>query len=92
MTKIGESPRDNDFRCVPILTLTDFFEAGKIAHALTESGLNACAVGGDVVVAWEVLSTADDMVAELRRDRTDIDWSKVRVDWARKTSLPSDKL
>ena len=91
MTKPDESPCDDDFRYAPILTLTDFFEAGKIAHALTKFGVSACAVGGEVVVAWEELSAADNRVAELRRDRTDIDWSKVRVDGAKRTSPPGGK-
>ena len=91
MTKSAESSRYDEFRYAPVLTLTDVFEAAKIAHALMESGLSACAVGGDVVVAWEGLSAADDIVAALRCHRTDIDWAKVRVNWAKRTSLPTDK-
>ncbi len=62
----------------------------KIAHALTELGINAFAVGGDVIVAWDDLATADNAVIELRRERPEFDWSRVQIDWGKRTSLPSD--
>ena len=47
-----------------------------------EFGINACSAGGDVIVAWDDLSRTDKAVIKLRRERPDIDWSKVRIDWA----------
>ena len=82
---------DNCFRYAPVLTLSDFWEAGKIAQALSEFGVHACAVGRDVIVAWDDLATADSAVIELRREGPDIDWSKVQINWAKRTSLSSDQ-
>ncbi len=91
MTDLCELPDDECFRFAPVLTLSDFWESMKIAHALTEFGIDACAVGGDVIVAWDDLATADNAVVELKRERPDIDWSKVQVDWVKRASLPIDQ-
>lgn len=89
MTNPCKPSGDGCFRYAPVLTLSDSRESMKIAHALTESGINAFAVGGDVIVAWDDLAIADNAVIELRRERPDIDWSKVQIDWAKMTALPS---
>ncbi len=65
MTNPCEPSGDGCFRYAPVLTLSDSRESMKIAHALTESGINTYAVGGDVIVAWDDLATADNAVIEL---------------------------
>ena len=39
-------------------------------------------------MAWDDLSTTDNAVIKLRRERPDIDWSKVQIDWAKRTLTP----